>query len=254
MSKVLLIIFTLTIFITSITETAAQDMLSPIFYPEGEINNNSPYFIWQDIYNKRDKKYKTKYRLSIKGEKSGDIKPILFTPKLYYKEYFVFRSPIELPYDKYNYTIELMSENRPLNSRFFNYIRYPINMKFTNNPETSNEYDNLPPELLIKYLFLDRNNTLINKYNIYFFSTSGAAALGIGILFYKIIDLGLFSTIISSLSFTSSAFGVAAAGYYGYRFVQKKKELQRIIDIGKNITLNGNVNHDKIDTAIELTF
>ena len=146
MSKALFFILSSIIFITSVTETIAQNIINPIFYPEGDISNNSPYFIWQDIYNKRDKKYKTKYRLTIKGEKSGDIKPILFTPKLYYKHYFIFRSPIELPNDEYNYTIERLLDNKPLKSRYFHYLRYPINKKFTNNSEILNEYEGLAYE------------------------------------------------------------------------------------------------------------
>ena len=117
-----------------------------------------------------------------------------------------------------------------------------------------NEFDNLAPQDLIKYLQTNKYNRLINGYNFIFFGTSGIVTFGIGMLFLKVIDLGLISNIITVISFTSSAIGISAAGYYGYKYIDGKRELHRIVELDKGISLNGDINNDNIDIEIELTF
>ncbi len=225
----------------------------PISYPSDTIGNSRPYIIWQDLYNKRDKKIKARYRLSIKSD-NDNLKPITFFPELYYKSYYVFKTPINLTDNKYSYSIERIIDNKSINSRRFYYDKYPVINEFEINNKEDTDLDSLPPEYLIQYLYLDKNNRYTNGYNILFYGSSSIITLGIGILFTSVFDFGIVSTIISVISFTSSAIGISATGYYGYKYLNKKSEMQKILEIGKGVTINGKVSQDNIYADIELTF
>ncbi len=225
----------------------------PIFYPSETISNNRPYIIWQDLYNKRDKKVNVRYRITMNSD-DNKLKPIIFYPETFYRSYYVFRYPINLTSNKYSYTIERLLDNKSSDIRHFHFLKYPVQNEFTIDSEEKNEIDSLPPEYLIKYLFMEKNNMYNNGYNVIFFGSGAIATFGIGILFYSVLDFGIASTIISVISFTSSAVGISATGYYGYKYIDKKSEMQKILEIGKGISVNGNVSNENISADIELTF
>lgn len=243
------------LFLLNFSKVEARDSTPmPIFYPEGVISDNKPYFIWQDRYNKRDKKIKAQYRISLENEDNSKIKPVIIQPKLYYKYFYAAKLPKAIPEGRYNYTIERLLYNKSTDSKHFYYLRYPIKGEFVVDNKKMSDLDKLPPEFIIKYIYIDNHNRYINGYNSIFFGTSGALTFGLGLIFYSVLDFGIISSVISGLCFISSAVGLSASGYYGYHYFDKKNELQKIIDIGKKTSIKGSISQDAINAEIELLF
>ena len=239
----------------SYSETIAS--IKPIIYPFGTIGNNQPCFIWQDIYNERDKKNNAKYRITItnlNSNNSNKTYKIIIIPQVIFKIFYIFKLQATLDDTEYEYSIERLIANKPVKTRHYYYLRYPIKNKFTINSKRKRPIDNLNSKYLIQYIHTDRNNTLINGYNALFFISSSITCFGMGMLFYNIINWGITSKIIAGLSFTSSAIGITASGYYGYRYLNKKKELQQIIRLSKKISLKGDINNNQIKAGMELSF
>lgn len=249
------IYITLSLFL--MTGTAfSQSSIEPIQFPVAAIGINRPYFIWQDIYNTRDKGTDVKYRLTLYTINKEDKKlnSYTFYPELYYNFFYSFRIPETLRDDNYRYSIERILGGKAVESRYYYYLKYPIVQEFAINSEIKSEVDRLEPEYLIKYLYIDRNNTLRNGYNFLFFSSSGLASFVIGMLFYNVINLGTISTIIYTVCFISSGVGFSAAGYYGYRYMEKRGELQRILKVNKRVSINGGIKDKKVNAEVELSF
>ena len=225
----------------------------PINYPSEAVTGKQPYIIWQDLYRERDLNTATRYRITMKN-KDKSFEPVLFYPDIYYKNFFAFQYPLNLNDGKYEYKIERLINNKPIDSRHFHFANYPVTGEFQINHSDINDIDSLPPEYLIKYLFIERHNRYINKYNSVFFGAGGAATLGIGILFMKVLDFGIISTVVSAVSFTSSAVGFSASGYYGYQYIKTNSGLQEIIKAGKNVSIKGNASAGKINADVELLF
>ena len=78
--------------------------------------------------------------------------------------------------------------------------------------------------------------------------------LGIGILFYTVIDLGVWSTVIAAICFTSSAVGYTATGYYTWQYSKNRRKLQKILEIGKNTTIRGGIINRTVTAGAELSF
>ena len=223
----------------------------PVYYPEGVIGAVSPYIIWYDKYYDRDNKNNVKYRISIKPE-NGDVQPLLIMPDLY-DGYYFYKIPFILKPDKYSYTIERLVDFKAMDSKYFHYRKYPIKGEFVLDDEDS-QIDNLPIGRLIEYLKLDKENRLVNGYNFLFYSSASICSFGIGLLFYSVLEFGVISKIIYTIAFTSSAVGLGAAGYYGYKYLDQKNKLRKIIDIGENVSINGSVSSIGIYADFKISF
>ncbi len=211
--------------------------ISPIEYPDRSIGNTRPPFIWQDLYNERDRRYNVKYRLTVKEKKEASSRSWLFMPALHHATYYTFTAPEPLGKGEYLYTIERLVDGQAAGSRFYHYRRYPLRGEFALDPAVKKNFEALHTEDLIRYLTLERDNRVDNGYNSLFFAGSGTISLGVGILFYRYFDLGAVSTVISALCFTSAAIGYGASGYYGYRYFRGRGELQRIVRDGETALL-----------------
>lgn len=256
-----------TIILISFTSVRAEDALEdddapsakaqmPVYYPEGSIGNTKPYFIWYDKYNDRDDK-SVRYRITLKSGKGKEIQPVLAAPKKYHNNnnyYYYFKIPFLLEPDKYSYLIERMSDGKITKLRYFHYLKYPVKGEFVLDPEEKSARDNLPPDRLIEYLKLEKENKLINGYNFIFYNTAAAGAFGIGMLFYKVFHFGIISKIIYIIAFTSSGAGVCAGTYYGVNYLVEKNKLQKIVDIAPAVSLNGNVSPAAVHADFTLSF
>ncbi|GEM_PF-415454 len=229
-----------------------QSLIEPIRYPLETISNNRPWIIWQDIYSERKS---DQHRLNI-YRKSDDVlhRSYTFTPALYYRFFYAYRLPDSLEDNRYHYSIERIVKGESIESRYYYYLHYPLVGEFEIDSLSRNELDYIPPEYLIQYLYIDRNNVLRNGYNSLFFTTSSAATFAIGLLFYHVIHLGTISTIIYYICFISSGVGLSAAGYYGYRYIENRAKLQKILEIGKGISINGGILDRRVNTEVELKF
>ncbi len=234
----------------------AQGLIEPLEYPFGVVAAPKPLFIWQDLYLERDGESKVSYRLTLQDESAAEnrIKVYNFMPRRYLTNFYLYRFPDSLKNGKYSYSIERIMGGASMDSRYYHYYRYPIARGFEVNTGRKSEIENLSDEALVQYLYLDRKNTLNNGYNALFFSTSSTVTLGIGILFYKVINLGVWSTVISAICFGSSAVGYTAAGYYTWRYYGERKRLQRIVDLDKNTSIKGGVTGSGITTEAEFRF
>lgn len=213
----------------------------PVYYPQDTIGSANPYFIWYDLYNERDSHDNVKYRITLKPQKGQDVKPVLITPALYDNYYYYFKWPFPLQPDNYEYTIERLSGLKPAKQKYFHYLKYPVKGEFGIDPEEKTIKDDLPHDKLIEYLRLEKENRLVNRNNFFFYSSAGAGAFGIGLLFYKVLDFGIISKIIYYIAFTSSAAGVGASGYYGVNYLIERNNLQKIADIAKDVSINCSV-------------
>ncbi|MCU0821219.1 MAG: hypothetical protein MUC95_01945 [Spirochaetes bacterium] len=225
----------------------------PVHYPAEQETGSRPYIIWQDIYNERDAGSQIRYRITI-SQKNKNMEPVLFYPDIYYRHFCVFQYPLNLNDGDYEYKVDRLINNNPDGSRHFHFSKYPITGEFQVRHNQTNDIHGLPPEYLIKYLFIERHNRYINKYNSLFFGTGGAATLGIGILFLKVFDFGVISTVVYAVSFSASAMGFSASGYYGYKYLKKDSELREIVRLGKDVSIKGSAAAGKINTGVELSF
>jgi len=107
---------------------------------------------------------------------------------------------------------------------------------------------------LIRYLTLERDNRFRNGYNALFFTGSASITLGVGILFYSVIDLGWVSTVVSAICFVSSGIGYGAAGYYGWQYYDGRRDLAKIVDAERRASLNGGAGDGRFTAAAELKF
>ncbi len=223
----------------------------PVFYPEEKIASGTPFFIWFDLYNERDVGNNVKYRITLKTEKEANIKPVLLTPASYEKYYYFFKWPYPLEPEKYAYTIDRLSDLKETRLKFFHYLKYPVKGEFEIDPEDKTIKDELPPEKLIEYLRLEKENRLINRNNFFFYIGAGAGAFGIGLLFYKVLHFGIISKIIYYIAFASSAAGAGAAAYYGVNYFIGKYNLQKIAGISDNVSISGSVTSDETRIMFE---
>lgn len=243
------------IFIYSSIFAESRSPIKPLLYPYNEISNNRPYFIWKDSYGHKDSKG-TKYRITL-NKKSKDktfSQKFIIEPELYYREFYAVRVPVTLENSSYSYTIERMFNYKPVNSRYFNYLKYPIAGSFKLDNETREDVDFLPPEYLIQYKYFEKENLLINGYNFMFFSASSTISLGIGYLFYAVFQFGMISTVIVILCAVSAAIGYSMAGYYGFSYLKNKSRINDILKAGKNVDSVGSENRGIINTGVKLRF
>ncbi len=194
--------------LTSIRSVASM----PVYYPEDKIGSINPYFIWFDLNNERDSSGNVRYRITLKPEKGQEVKPVLFMPAIFEKNYYYFKWPFPLEPDKYAYTIERLSDLKPTEVKYFHYLKYPVTGEFEIDPDDKTVKDDLPSDKLIEYLRLEKENKLVNRNNFFFYSGASVGAFGIGLLFYKVLHFGIISKIIYYVAFTSSAIGVGAVG------------------------------------------
>ncbi len=243
------------IFIYSSIYAESRSPVKPLLYPCDSISNNRPSFIWKDIYGYKDGK-ETKYRITLKKKENRQASPqkFIIAPKLYYGEFYSVRLPQTLENSGYTYTIERMFNNKPVNSRYFSYMNYPITGSFQLDTGTKEDVDFLPPEYLIKYKYFEKENILSNRYNFMFYSASSTISLGIGYLFYAVLQFGLISTVIVILCIVSAAIGYPAAGYYGYSYLKNKSRINDILEAGKNVGIEGSENKGIINTGVKLRF
>ncbi len=233
-----------------------QGLIDPIDYPFGTVKSTRPYIIWQDIYNQRDSGVNVRYRLTVERENGTGPGPLVysFMPQIYYRSVYMWRIPEPLQNGTYRYTIDRVLDGAAMQSRHYHFRRYPVRKSFTVDTSIENELDDLRPEYLVQYIYLDRNNTLNNGYNALFFASSSTVTLGIGILFYTVIDLGVWSTVISAICFVSSGVGYSAAGYYTWQYSKNRRKLQKILEIGKNTSIRGGIIDRTVTAGAELSF
>ncbi|MBN2402319.1 MAG: hypothetical protein JXN64_07945 [Spirochaetes bacterium] len=254
-NRAVLVLVYMMVYIPSSLGNEPSDTASiPVYYPEEAIGSASPYFIWYDLYNERDSKDNVEYRITLKPGKGQDIKPVLVTPALYEKYYYYFKWPFPLEPDKYAYTIERLSDMKPSNVKYFHYLKYPVKGEFGIDPEENTVKDSLPPDRLIEYIRLEKENRLVNRNNFFFYSSASAGAFGIGLLFYKVLHFGIISKIVYYIAFTSSAVGAGAAGYYGVNYFIERCSLHKIADIGKNVSVNGAVSANAMRVDFEMRY
>jgi hypothetical protein len=225
----------------------------PLYYPEDTIGSRSPYFIWYDAYNERNNKDNVKYKITLKPEKGQEIKPALIIPNLYNKYYYYFKWPFPLEPDKYTFTIERLTDLKSSEVKYFHYLKYPVTGEFEIEDEKTIK-DDLPPDKLIEYLTFEKENKLVNRYNLTFYSSASLGSFGIGLLFYKVLDFGIISKIIYYVAFTSSAVGIGAAGYYGFNYFYEKSRMQKIANIGKNVSIYGNVAYNAMRVDFKMSY
>jgi hypothetical protein len=233
-----------------------QGLIDPLDYPFGTVKSPRPYILWQDIYNQRDRGVNVRYRLTVERENgTGSVPRVYsFMPQIYYRSVYLWRIPEPLQNGTYRYTVDRILDGAAMQSRHYHFRRYPVRKSFTIDTSIENELDDLRPEYLVQYIYLDRNNTLNNGYNALFFAGSSTVTLGIGIIFYTVIDLGVWSMVISAVCFTSSAVGYSAAGYYTWQYSKNRRKLQKILEIGKNTSIHGGIIDRTVTAGAELSF
>ncbi len=230
-----------------------RSLLLPLVYPNGTVSTGQPWILWNDIYNMRDRRtYRIIFRE--KGGSATDQVTYTFIPGIFFKSYYAWQLPAPLKGMSYDYTIEMLVNSKPENLSYNAVYKYPIMETFTVDTARKNSIDRLPPEYLIKYKFMEKENGLINGYNFIFYASSSTLTLGLGFLFYTIFNFGTVAVVLSWICFGTSLMGYTAAGYYGYRYMVKKGEMNEILRMGENISIKGMNNGKKMDTGIELSF
>ncbi len=211
---------------TAVAETSAAGTLQ---YPREAITTGKPYFIWQDIYN-MDRRNIT-FRLIIQSiDRHEYAEEFRLTPQTFRGQFYVLTLPVTLEPGEYSYSVGMLQGGKPIRLRRYYYHDYPLYGEFTIKPGETSRVDSLPPEKLIGYLFLERQNRVTNGYNSLFFTGSAAGSAGIGFLFYQVLHFGAISTVVAAVAFTSAAAGVGAAAYYGYHYVKEKRELNSMLE------------------------
>lgn len=238
---------------------AAQGIVDPLVHPIGTIGVERPYFIWQDIYNTKDGAAPALYRITVrpKGPAAENAqKDFSFTtnPDIMHNSFYAFQIPTALTNGAYGYTIERIFHGRPVDAKYYHYLRYPIQKTFTIDTARADDIGRLAPQNLIRYLYLSKENTITNGYNSLFFAGSGAVSLGIGILFATVIDFGVVSTVLSVVSFASATAGITASAWYGYRYFSNRNKLRTILETGAGTSLKGGMDKDSAQVEMELRF
>jgi len=247
-----LILYFLIIFFP-INASAERSLIKPLQYPVDTIYTKKPYFIWNDIHNSETK---NTFKLTLIDKTGENGKPVtfIFSPEIYYQTYYLFKLPLELSGTSYEYIIDMMINSKPVKYKYYNYLQYPISDRFKIDPGKKSDADRLSPENFIKFKYIEKENMLVNGYNILFYGASSTLTLGLGILFHSVIKLGMISTVITYLCYGTSIIGYGAAGYYGYNFLEKKSVMNEIVKLGENTTLKGGLNQKNIKSGVELSF
>ena len=178
MKRSLFYLFPIIIFLTSAHAETREVYSIPVYYPGGTIGASSPYIIWYDKNIERDKNSNVKYRITINPDQK-EIKPFIITPEIFDNNYYFYKIPFILEQEKYKYMIERLVDSKPQTSNYFSYRKYPITGEFTVNYNENSQVDDLPPQMLIKYIKLDEENRLENGYNFIFFSTAAIMDINI---------------------------------------------------------------------------
>lgn len=211
---------------TAYAKTTAAGTLQ---YPDNTITTTKPYFLWQDIYN--TKRPNISFKLIIRGTDTQNFsEEYRLAPQTYKGQFYILELPVHLKPGQYSYSVEMLQRGKPIRLRRYYYYDYPLYGEFTIKPGTTSRVDSLPPEKLVQYLVLERQNRVTNGYNSIFFTGSAAGSAGIGYLFYNVLHFGVISTVVAAVAFTSAAVGVSAAAYYGYHYVKDKRELNTILE------------------------
>jgi len=247
-----LIILLLICYINDIARST--EIRGPLIYPEIKTTNSNPPIIWENINIDNDKKTESKYRITLQTADKKFNKEYLMVPEVFYKRYYVYKIPDPLENFEYSCRIERLVWNKPTESKYFYYLKYPIIFNFTIDRDDKNSIDYLPPEHLIRYIYIKKNNVAINGYNTFFLGVSGSICLGLGFLFLEVFTFGIISTILYTIFFIAAATGYSIGCYYGYRYFHYKNELRKIIDLGSNTSIKGGSGDGSINTGVELSF
>ncbi|HOT19621.1 MAG TPA: hypothetical protein PLH80_01065 [Spirochaetota bacterium] len=202
--------------------TAAQ----PLQYPGATISTQTPYFIWCDIYNTAAKPFVVKLTLT---DSRGQSNEFTLTPLTVDSIYCVATIPVVLTPDTYTYTIHLLSNNKPVNSRYYHHKRYPVKGSFTIDVSRHNAVDTLNANELVYYLSQSRSNMLHNGYNAMFFSASGIISTCAGVAVYYWTNFGIVTTIISAITITSGVIGISAGIYYGMQYYHNEATINKVV-------------------------
>jgi len=202
--------------------TAAQ----PLQYPVATISTETPYFIWCDIYNTAAKPSVVKLTLT---DSRGQSNEFTLTPLTVDSIYCVATIPVVLTPDTYTYTIHLLSNNKPVNSRYYHHKRYPVKGSFTIDVSRHNAVDTLNANELVYYLSQSRSNMLHNGYNAMFFSASGIISTCAGVAVYYWTNFGIVTTIISAITITSGVIGISAGIYYGMQYYHNEATINKVV-------------------------
>lgn len=208
----------------------AGSAFDPLEYPFGVIGNQNPPFIWQDIYNERDMRYKAKYRITLKKKaESAKAESYIVSPVRYQVSFYVASLPNVLLPGSYGYTVERLVDNIAVDSKYYHYRRYPITGEFVLDPGKRLDFEKLSNEKLVDYLMLERKNRRENGYHALFFVGSATFSLGAGYAAYRYTDFGIITTVIVAVCVLSSAVGYGAGTYYGYRYYEGMAALEKMI-------------------------
>jgi hypothetical protein len=234
----------------------AQGLVSPLVYPEGRVCADTRTIIWQDLYPELDADAGARYRLTLRETARRDAPPLVteIDPRRYFGVYYAYSLSAPLSAGNWELTIDRIIGGEPVTTRHYHYLRYPVKREFTVDPGLSSRLCALPPDYLIRSLQLDRANTYTNGYNALFFTGSSILSFGVGVLFYSVINFGIVSTIIYTISFISAGTGFTAAGYYGWRYRANRVKLEKMVEIGTSVSLNGAIIDERILTALELRY
>ena len=202
--------------------TAAQ----PLQYPGATISTQTPYFIWCDIYNTAAKPFVVKLTLT---DSRGQSNEFTLTPLTVDSIYCVATIPVVLTPDTYTYTIHLLSNNKPVHSRYYHHKRYPVKGSFTIDVSRHNAVDTLNANELVYYLSQSRSNMLHNGYNAMFFSASGIISTCAGVAVYYWTNFGIVTTIISAITITSGVIGISAGIYYGMQYYHNATTINKVV-------------------------
>ncbi len=227
--------------VTGQVSARAQGLIEPLSWPAGGVCGGRVTVVWQDLYQERDAGAGARYRITVRNASGKDEPPAtaVVDPRSYFGVFYAYSMPGPLAAGTYEYTIERLVDNDPVTTRRYHYLRYPLRQSFTVDPAARDILCELPPDYLIRYLQLDRENTLANGYNALFFAGASVLSFGICMLFYAVLHFGIVSTIIYSLAFISAASGVFASGYYAWRYWTNLGRLEKIVEIGRGVSLQG---------------
>lgn len=218
----------LSILFLTCTSAFAQinTIAQPLQYPVATISTETPYFIWCDIYNTAAKPFVVKLTLTDSKGKSNEF---TLTPLIVDSIYCVATIPVALTPDTYTYTIHLLSNNKPVNSRYYHHKRYPVKGSFTIDVSQHNAVDTLNAHELVYYLSQSRSNMLHNGYNAMFFSASGIISTCAGVAVYYWTNFGIVTTIISAITITSGVIGISAGIYYGMQYYHNATTINKVV-------------------------
>lgn len=233
----------------------ARDVADILLKPEkSDIVPGSPLFIWEDYYRDGKTRNSETFKLTIYSQNSNKSLMKIFNPLKLYDSVYYYQLPGSLDNGQYNYSIDYLENNKASKRRYTAYLRYPIRGYFTVDKKKAKVFNkNIPAENQVKYLYLSHNNKIENGYNSLFFASAGTGALGLGLLFYKVLNFNKITRIFSYICFASSAAGYSASLYYSGKYYYKKNQLEKLIEIN-SISINYGISPNNIITAISLAY